>query len=169
RNPALAEFIAECKHTGTATAAIETAEKKGFDTGMRALHPFDAGWKLPVYVANFVLMGYGTGAIFGCPAHDQRDLEFARKYELPVVPVVIPEGVAPEDVSIADEAYTGPGRIANSRFLNGLDVDAAKAEARQRLEQSGRGRAAILYRLRDWLVSRQRYWRCPIPMVHCGG
>ncbi|HEX3429930.1 MAG TPA: leucine--tRNA ligase [Rhizomicrobium sp.] len=166
-DPALARFVAECRRLGTAEEAIETAEKSGYDTGMTAQHPFDPDWKLPVYVANFVLMGYGTGAIFGCPAHDQRDLEFARKYGLPVLPVVVPEGIAPQDFSIDRESYTGPGRIANSRFLDGMNVEAAKAEVRQRLERSGKGRAATLYRLRDWLVSRQRYWGCPIPMLHC--
>ena len=166
-DPKLAAFVAECHRGGTAEETIETQEKMGYDTGMRALHPFDANWQLPVYVANFVLMGYGTGAIFGCPAHDQRDLEFARKYCLPVVPVVVPDGVEPKNFTIGDEAYTGPGRLANSRFLDGMDVESAKAEVANRLEAAGQGRREINYRLRDWLVSRQRYWGCPIPIIHC--
>ena len=163
----LAAFVEECRHLGTAEATIETAEKRGYDTRLVAAHPFDADWYLPVYVANFVLMGYGTGAIFGCPAHDQRDLDFARKYELPVLPVVVPEGEDPKAFSVGKEAYTGPGRLANSRFLDGLDVEAAKNEVAKRLEDAGTGARTVNYRLRDWLVSRQRYWGCPIPMVHC--
>ena len=166
-SPKLASFVRDCHRGGTAEEAIETAEKLGFDTGIRALHPFDAHWELPVYVANFVLMAYGTGAIFGCPAHDQRDLEFARKYRLPVLPVVFPESGSPEEFSIGDEAYIGPGRLAHSRFLDGMDVESAKAEIARRLEAAGAGTRTVHYRLRDWLISRQRYWGCPIPVIHC--
>ena len=163
----LADFVAECRRLGTSEAAIEAVEKMGYDTGLTAAHPFDPSWRLPVVVANFVLMGYGTGAVFGCPAHDQRDLDFARKYDLPVLPVVVPEGEDPKAFAVGDEAYTGPGKLANSRFLDGLDVEAAKSEVASRLEKQGRGQRTVNYRLRDWLVSRQRYWGCPIPMVHC--
>jgi leucyl-tRNA synthetase len=231
-NPALAEFIAECKRQGTAAEIIETAEKQGFDTGIRAVHPFDPSWKLPVYVANFILMDYGTGAIFGCPAHDQRDLDFVNKYGLGNTPVVCPEGQDPNTFVIMDTAYDGDGRMINSRFLDGMSIEQAKEEVARRLESrnhqallprgtrktvegfvlpktptsDGRreyrfedftwlkfknrhfligskerftenglrcnevipvGKRQVNFRLRDWGISRQRYWGCPIPVIHC--
>jgi leucyl-tRNA synthetase len=171
-NPALAAFIAECHAGGTTEAELERAEKKGFDTGLRAQHPLVEGKTLPVYAANFVLMEYGTGAIFGCPAHDQRDLDFARKYGLDVIPVVIPQDADAAafeiaDFEIADEAYTGDGLHANSDFMDGLNIPDAKEAAAGRLEALGAGTREINYRLRDWGVSRQRYWGCPIPIIHC--
>ncbi len=166
-DPDAAAFIEECRQLGTTEEAIQTAEKRGYDTGLRVKHPFIDGRELPVYIANFVLMGYGTGAIFGCPAHDQRDLDFARTYDLPVLPVVVPDEEDTTAFSIGEEAYTGPGALANSEFLDGLDVDAAKREIINRLQDMDQGEGATNYRLRDWLVSRQRYWGCPIPVIHC--
>jgi len=164
-NSAAAAFITECRRGGSTQAEIEQAEKIGFDTGLTVIHPFD-GREVPVWIANFILSEYGTGAIFGCPAHDQRDLDFARQYRLPVVPVVRPEGEG-DDYNVETEAYTGPGRLFNSDFLNELEIEAAKVEAIRRIEAAGSGQGATIYRLRDWGVSRQRYWGCPIPVIHC--
>ncbi len=186
-NAKLTEFIAECKRTGTSEEAIEKAEKKGFDTGLKIIHPFD-GHEVPLYVANFVLMDYGTGAIFGCPAHDQRDFEFATKYKLPILPVIYPsaeflakcaaeaerKGLSMDDLSqkefgdLFTAAYTDAGSIIHSTaLLDGLPVEEAKKRAITELEKRGLGAAKVNYRLRDWGISRQRYWGCPIPIIHC--
>ena len=164
--PDLQAFVEECRKGGTTAADIETAEKRGFNTGLTVEHPLDASWHLPVYVANFVLMDYGTGAVFGCPAHDQRDLDFARKYHLAVTRVVA-DGDLTDSAFEGDVAFTGPGTIVNSHWMNGMTIDQAKADVIARAQAEGWGTGQTQYRLRDWGVSRQRYWGTPIPIIHC--
>ncbi len=165
-NPDAAAFIAESKAGGTSAAEIETQEKRGFLTGLQAVHPLEPDWRLPVWIANFVLMEYGTGAVFGVPAHDQRDFEFATKFDLPIRRVVA-RADQDKDTPIGDEAEPGEGVIVNSRFLDGLSVDEAQQAVIRRAEDEGWGTRKTVYRLRDWGVSRQRYWGTPIPMIHC--
>jgi leucyl-tRNA synthetase len=171
-NPELAAFCEECRHMGTSVAELETAEKQGFDTGIRAVHPFDKDWTLPVYVANFILMDYGTGAIFGCPSGDQRDLDFARKYDLPFKPVILPPGEDAATFAVKEKAFDGDGTMINSSFLDGLNTKEAFEETADRLAKAKLGKKPVgarkvNYRLRDWGISRQRYWGCPIPVIHC--
>ena len=163
--PDVAEFLAKCAAGGTSEADIESAEKLGFDTGLEVLHPFDPEWRLPVWIANFVLVEYGAGALYGVPAHDARDFEFAQKYKLPVLRVV---ASSPEEASApVTEAETDHGVAVNSRFLDGMPTAQAMAEVIRRAEAAGWGKGTIQYRLRDWGVSRQRYWGTPIPVIHC--
>ena len=164
---ALRKFIKTCAQLGTSEAAIESAEKLGHPTKLSVCHPLVPGWEIPVWVANFVLSTYGTGAVFGSPAGDQRDLEFARKYGLPIKPVVLPPNVDADDHVVGEEAYTGGGTLYNSEFLNGVSIDDGKARVIEELEQRGMGTGSTTFRLRDWGVSRQRYWGCPIPVIHC--
>lgn len=158
------QFIDKCSHKGTSQAEIDKAEKEGVDTGLKVVHPFDPSIKLPIYIANFVLMDYGTGAVFGCPAHDERDFEFATKYDLPIKQVVVPEN---GEVNLAEGAYTEEGIAINSDFLDGLDTQAAKNKAIEKIIELNCGSRDINYRLKDWGISRQRFWGCPIPIIYC--
>tara|TARA_Y100001936_G_scaffold84601_1_gene83109 strand:- start:18091 stop:20529 length:2439 start_codon:yes stop_codon:yes gene_type:complete len=160
-NSDIDSFIKTCKKSGSSIVEIEKAEKLGIDTGLRAKHPYDKV-DLPVYIANFILMDYGTGAIFGCPAHDQRDFEFAKKYNLEITQVVAGE----DSVAELKEAYTGDGKIVNSDFLDGLSIKDAQKKVLTDLEKKGYGKETVKYKLRDWGVSRQRYWGCPIPIMY---
>ena len=158
-------FKEKCSKIGTTEEALANAEKIGFETGLFAEHPFEPGKKIPIFFANFVLMDYGSGAIFGCPAHDQRDFDFAKKYNLPIIKVVSNKNENRTDTNL-QEAYTGTGLMINSKFLNGLTIEEAKKNIINKIEEIGLGQKKILFRLKDWGISRQRYWGCPIPMLY---
>ena len=166
-NKRLNDFCIECQNNLTSEEALETAEKKGIDTGIKVEHPFIRDKKIPVFIANFIVMDYGTGAVFGCPAHDQRDFDFAKKYNLEILQVFEPENVEMDDVIIKNSAILGEGRMINSEFLNGKTTLEARKIVCSQLEKKGAGIEKTNYRLRDWGISRQRYWGCPIPMIHC--
>ena len=159
-------FKEECLKVGTTEESLAVAEKNGFNTGLFANHPFIKNKKIPIFIANFVLMDYGTGAIFGCPAHDQRDLDFAKKYNLEIIEVVTENKNKPKNFTIINEAYTSGGIMVNSEFLNNLDVETAKIKAIEAIEKNKIGQRKTSFRLKDWGVSRQRYWGCPIPMIY---
>jgi leucyl-tRNA synthetase len=163
--PEIAAFIEECARLGTSERLLETVEKKGIDTGIRVVSPFEPEREIPVYIANYVLADYGTGAVFGCPAHDQRDFEFGTSYNIPLIQVVKPLDNA--SLNLSKEAYLGDGHMMASQFLDGLTVEDAKKRAIETLESLNEGKRVTTYRLRDWGVSRQRYWGCPIPIIYC--
>ena len=166
KDEAFQKFKDDCYKTGNTEESLAKTEKIGYKTSFEAEHPFIKDKKIPVYVANFVLMEYGTGAIFGCPGHDQRDLDFANKYNLPVIPVILPKDKTQKEFKVSDEAYVGDGQIINSDFLNGLKIEEGKVEVIKKLEKMGQGRGQTIFRLRDWGISRQRYWGCPIPILY---
>ena len=166
QDPDFKKFKEDCLKVGTTEEALANADKNGYNTNLFASHPFIKNKKLPIYIANFVLMDYGTGAIFGCPAHDQRDLDFAKKYSLEIIEVVAENSSNPKDFSTISEAYTGDGKMINSEFLNGLNVNQAKEKIIDIIEKNKIGKKKVSFRLKDWGVSRQRYWGCPIPMIH---
>jgi len=174
KDEALSAYIDECRRMGTTQEALEKAEKTGHDIGLRVAHPFIEGKTVPVFAANFVLMGYGTGAIFGCPGHDQRDFDFCKTLGIDIIPVVAPSDLKDEALSVyigdysnRPEIYDGDGTLINSQFLDGMTIIDAKQEISCRYEAMNKGERKVNYRLRDWGISRQRYWGCPIPVIHC--